>query len=283
MAFSRNVLVILDASAENQQRALERSALIAKRMQANLEVLWLHNPTPEHSLKQQLAAYGSEGISISELYQDQNGLIKALLKRWEADPFALLVKSCDASHRSLMAPLDWQLLRQAPCPVLLVKQDKLWEGGEILSAINPFARKPGTQALNRAILHMAAFISREVSASLNLAISYAPPMLGAEPENQSASLLEQKARDKAQTFISNMRLPPVTYRVGEGPPEYWIPHAANTHQAALVVMGTHAREGIKGALLGNTAERILDRLSCDVLVLREGLGEAVERLLKPKV
>ena len=39
---------------------------------------------------------------------------------------------------------------------------------------------------------------------------------------------------------------------------------------SLVVMGAIPRSGFKRLLIGNTAERVLDRLSCDVLVIKPG-------------
>jgi len=34
------------------------------------------------------------------------------------------------------------------------------------------------------------------------------------------------------------------------------------------VMGAISRSGLKGVFIGNTAERILDELSCDILVIK---------------
>ena len=56
------------------------------------------------------------------------------------------------------------------------------------------------------------------------------------------------------------------------PVEYWVPHVANEMNASVVVIGTRALGGVKGALIGNTAERILHRLNADVLVMRPGLS-----------
>jgi nucleotide-binding universal stress UspA family protein len=39
-------------------------------------------------------------------------------------------------------------------------------------------------------------------------------------------------------------------------------------QADLVVMGTVARTGVSGLIIGNTAEAILDQLSCSVLAIK---------------
>ena len=37
--------------------------------------------------------------------------------------------------------------------------------------------------------------------------------------------------------------------------------------ADCVVLGTKARQGVAGALLGNTAEQLLDAIPCDVLAV----------------
>jgi nucleotide-binding universal stress UspA family protein len=47
-----------------------------------------------------------------------------------------------------------------------------------------------------------------------------------------------------------------------------IPETARRLQADLVVMGTVARTGIVGVVIGNTAESILSQLHCSVLALK---------------
>jgi hypothetical protein len=45
--------------------------------------------------------------------------------------------------------------------------------------------------------------------------------------------------------------------------------AALKHQAAdLIVIGTVGRSGIKGLLLGNTAEKVLDTCDCSMLTVK---------------
>jgi universal stress protein E len=36
----------------------------------------------------------------------------------------------------------------------------------------------------------------------------------------------------------------------------------------LVVLGTVGRQGISAALIGNTAEHVIDKLNCDVLAIK---------------
>ncbi|MDT4855639.1 Universal stress protein E [compost metagenome] len=56
--------------------------------------------------------------------------------------------------------------------------------------------------------------------------------------------------------------------IEEGPADVLIPHVAHQLGAAVTVIGTVARSGISGALIGNTAEVVLDTLESDVLVLK---------------
>ena len=50
-------------------------------------------------------------------------------------------------------------------------------------------------------------------------------------------------------------------------PEETIPQLIESMHAPLLVMGTVGRKGLNAAMIGITAERILDELECEVLVM----------------
>ena len=54
----------------------------------------------------------------------------------------------------------------------------------------------------------------------------------------------------------------------EGAPDVLLPGAARRLRAGTVVMGAISRRGLKRVFPGNTAERLLDDLRCDVLVVK---------------
>ena len=56
--------------------------------------------------------------------------------------------------------------------------------------------------------------------------------------------------------------------VEQGLPETAIPKIAEQLDAELVVIGTVGRVGISAALIGNTAEHVIDALNCDVLAVK---------------
>lgn len=78
-------------------------------------------------------------------------------------------------------------------------------------------------------------------------------LLMAELEGGSATLLQAWA-------------PFAEHRRGE--PEDVIPEFVVAHGIDLVIMGTVARSGIAGLLVGNTAERVLRKLPCSVLAVK---------------
>ena len=52
------------------------------------------------------------------------------------------------------------------------------------------------------------------------------------------------------------------------PPDFAILEHIDTHAVELLVMGTLARSGIAGFMVGNTAERLLPRIPCSVLAVK---------------
>jgi len=76
-----------------------------------------------------------------------------------------------------------------------------------------------------------------------------------------------------------------TYRIRylKGHPETVIPNFVETHAVDILVMGTVARSGIVGFLIGNTAENVMGRLGCTLLALKPDayVSPLGDRPLKP--
>lgn len=275
MLSSKRVLVALDEQTTSHY-ALERARLIAERMGAELELLWTGRLPAWTGYAEALETLAQQGCR----WQQQiisGSLTKAVCQRWQEGHFGLLVKGCDSRHDqpSLLAPRDWQLLRETPCPVLLVKNSERWYNGRILASINPLSLKETKDHHNQSILLMAAFVAQQSECELHTVVATPSPMLAAEPEMQVQSLIEAKTLVATEKLLMQMQLQSHGNHVGEGPPEHWIPQVVADVEASLVVIGTHARAGLKGILMGNTAEQILDKVDTDVMVLRTGIDESL--------
>ena len=62
----------------------------------------------------------------------------------------------------------------------------------------------------------------------------------------------------------------VTSVIREGGEAHEIARLARSRRAAMIVMGTHGRTGVKRVLLGSVAARVLSLAACPVLTVRAG-------------
>jgi nucleotide-binding universal stress UspA family protein len=93
------------------------------------------------------------------------------------------------------------------------------------------------------------------------------------PEGEFVEYVETARRasqDALTTFTKPLadRLDGVSVELVEGEPERAISHFVDRNGVDLVVMGTVARTGIAGLVMGNTAERVLQRLRGSVLAVK---------------
>jgi universal stress protein A len=84
-----------------------------------------------------------------------------------------------------------------------------------------------------------------------------------EVAQDAAARLQCLAQDELEELI------PVQAEVRIGKPHHEICSMAKTLGADLIVIATHGYTGLKHALLGSTAERVVRHAPCPVLVVRE--------------
>ncbi|WP_428035630.1 universal stress protein [Amphritea sp.] len=277
MLLNKRIVLVLDQQ-DPDCFALPRCMLIASRLQSPVTLIWLGDN--QSMAGAAVAQLEDAGIAVTLLYSVRDKLLKKLAKLLTQEPVALLIKSCDPRKKGFMTSIDGQILRELPYPVLLVKRDDLWQNGIVMAAVNPLADDRHQLRLNDDLLQVAAQIALATDSALTAAVACPSAMMGADPVMQSEELIQLKAHQALEAQLKRLQLQAQEVAVGEGPPEYWIPQAAGQLAARLVVIGTRARGGIKGALIGNTAERILPRLDCDILVLRVGLADEVVPVLQ---
>ncbi|RTE66636.1 hypothetical protein EH243_06010 [Amphritea opalescens] len=277
MLLNKRLLLVLDQQ-DDISLALERCHLIASRLQSAVTIVWLGDD--QVKAEQAMAELMTDGVAVDLRYSTRHKLLKQLAGLLSQQSFGLLIKSCDPRESGFMTSMDGHILRDLPCPVLLVKGDQLWQDGVVMAAVNALTHDPHQLQLNDDVLMVAAQIAVVTESALTTAVACPSAMMGADPVLQSENLIQAKAQEALAAQLSRLALTVQASAVGEGPVEYWIPEAAKQLKARLVVIGTRARGGLKGALIGNTAERILSRLDCDILVLRVGLSDEVVPLIK---
>lgn len=206
----------------------------------------------------------------------------------------LVIKSPENPHwmDRLFGSDDMHLLRKCPCPVWLIKPQAPKSYRRILATVDiddayPPAELESHHALNLQILEMSSSLAISDFAELHIAHAWRAigesAMRGAfmhAPEEQISDYVEQVRRQRAESLeallqevSANLKhnavdyLKPQTHLV-KGWARQEIPALAREIDADLVVMGTVARTGISGFIMGNTAETILNQLDCSVLAIK---------------
>jgi universal stress protein E len=172
---------------------------------------------------------------------------------------------------------DFELLRLAPVPVLLVKTRKTYDHPTILAAVDPTHAYSKPLRLDREILSCAAQVAEALRGSLHTVFAYDPlPIPAMEAgglalagvTDEIASETESRARKVLARALNGASIPESRRHLVPRHPIDAIEGAAAEIGCSIVVMGGISRSGIKRLVLGNTAERVFDELPCDVLVVK---------------
>jgi universal stress protein E len=300
-----NILVVIDPSTD-QQKALKRAIELASKINKttpdkpalvtaffsifdfSYEMTTMLSSDERDTMREMVIK--EKQAWVDELIKSINSPVAITSKVvWHNRPFEAIIEEVihysydlvikgthqhDKFKSVIFTPTDWHILRKCPCPVLLVKDHKWPEQGNVLAAVNVGGDEEAHLSLNKAITSHTKSIAALICANVHLVNSYPgtpvniaieiPEFDASEYTNAMLTHHQSAMADHANDFS----IPLINTHVKEGLPESVIESVAKNIDAELVVMGTVGRTGIPAALIGNTAEHVLDQLSCDVLALK---------------
>jgi universal stress protein E len=194
-------------------------------------------------------------------------------RRLEADLILAEPHSGSRFAPLFLRPTDWELLRLAPVPVLLVKNFRAYRHPVILAAVDPahaFAKPSG---LDAEILDAATALTTALRGELHAMHAYLPLPRGvlvgdvADPGKQERQAM-QAAEERFERVLRSSGIARARRHLVLNSADEGIRAVARASGCAVVVMGAVSRSGLKRLFIGNTAERTLDGLDCDVLVVK---------------
>lgn len=165
------------------------------------------------------------------------------------------------------------LLRKAPCPVWLMTPS-IAHQQRLLAAVDPNPVRPAQELLNDDVLTLAIGLADLESGPLHIVHAWNVPggaSLGLSISERSALRDDTRAEHSASltALLDRHDLPDdAVIHFLEGDPDKVIRQVMFRNNITTIVMGTVARSGISGLIIGNTAERILRRANCSVLAIK---------------
>ncbi len=165
---------------------------------------------------------------------------------------------------------DWELLRRSPVPVLLVKRATPYRRPKVLVALDPDHTFDKPASLDAAILETGTRICAALRGDLHAVHAYPGPE--SEADTGDGEIAQARAAEvacaKLERATRGSGIPRMHLHVsGRHVPDAIAEIAAATH-SALIVVGAVARSSPRRLLIGNTAERILDRVPSDILLIK---------------
>ncbi len=248
---------VFDAS---QRRALKKEIIRTREV-------WLRDLIRDEGLS-------AASISIDVVWTDD---IPGWVEKHSADT-ELVIKSVHKTSTLLHTPLDWELIRSCPRPLLLVGG---WKGkrrkkqaraeNDVIATIDLRSEDTKHRKLNFKVLDAASKLAEIRGGRLHCVavVEYSEVLSDLEMIDPRKVRREAVAAssDFLQALLEPYDIAKTRIHRPAGKVGHMVAATVRKTGAGLVVVGSAARRGLGAKLLGNSAEKILERSPCDVLVV----------------
>lgn len=299
----KTLLVVITDPFANEQPALIKAASLALRSGARLVLFnsfMIPQPVNDSPMISRSQIIASAIRQRQERLQSllESATVKGLkgtkcIVTWDYPAHEAIVRQVvktkpdlliTASHRHgrvarwLLANTDWELIRQCPCPVWFVRSPDIPARPNILVAVDPFHAHDKPAILDERLVHAAHVIGEQFGGRVTLVHACSVP----EEARPVRMLVQARAKQAVEDLAARHGVDAEYCEVKIGRPEDIISSIERRDGTDLLVMGAVSRSIDTHPVIGNTAERVIDQVACDLLVMKpEGL-QAARRELRPR-
>jgi universal stress protein E len=300
------ILAVFDPTAGTQP-AVAKAARLAAASKASLEILVcdyepaLANPRffPSDRLRVLREEFLARHDSLLERHAAgfrNQGLTVTTEARWAAHPHQGIVERVRESapdlvvkdthyhgliRRTVLTNTDWNLIRSCPAPLLLAKPGEWRTPARVMTGVDPGHEGDPDATLDHELLLAGKMMAQQLAGELHVVHAFFPAELVSTVSGMAAGvaidggmvieLLEQeraRVREALAALLRQHAIPPANFQFREGSAVEVLCDVAAELPADIVVLGAIARGRLREMLIGSTAERVLDRMPCDVLVVK---------------
>jgi universal stress protein E len=300
----KKILAVIDPTVADQP-AVKRATWLAKNSGAELELLVCYyneylsgdrlfdSPSLEKARDEVIENHEKHLETLAEPLR-ADGIIVKTSAVWDHPLYEGIVRHAiesgadivvkDTHHhsavtRALLTNTDWNLIRTCPMPLWLVKPRDLSDQPVFVAAIDPMHQHDKPAALDDELLHVSKSIAAKVDGDVHAFHSYDPRIAVATatanayiPVSLPFDEIEQQMHeDHEKRFIEITEFHEIEAdhaHLVAGLAHEELPLIAEKLAADVVVMGAVARNRWKRLFIGATAERTLEDLPCDLLIIK---------------
>ena len=232
----------------------------------------------EEEIEKLAAPLQNQGVSLTwkVLFGRSSDQIIGEVVRSDHDLVMKDAKGEHSHHPGSFGTTALRLIRYCPCPVWAFRPRKSTSAQEkIAVAVDATAPDEAHANLNREILEQATAIAGETPLHVVHAWSvYGEGVIKDYMKREEFESLvtdaEHEAHEQLDKLLEPFHLPPdrLHRHLVRGGAATELSNFLNAGGYDMLVLGTVARTGISGLLMGNTAETLLDRVSCSVVAIK---------------
>lgn len=293
-----SIIVVIEPE-QTQQPALQRGIELALKTNAKLMIMLsvyhagydLTAMLSSAEREEFRAEYISDRYSWMEELLEQYSLPEGTLTavHWHNKVYESVVQTALEENADLIikstkhdpvvtspvfTPLDWNLIRKSPIPVLMVSTHNTTSYSNIVTAVNTGDEDRVHSQLNEKLTGCAGDFARLFNSDVHLVNAYPPspkPMSLSTPSFSYTNLdqaIKNHHNQALNMFGERHRIKIANRYVKEGLPEEVIAKIIQSTDAQLLVIGSVGRIGKTTETMGNTAEIVLNNIKCDVLTIK---------------
>ena len=263
-----NILAVVDPTAETQP-AMHRAAWLAQHTGAELELLICYysaylsddplfeSPSlnkargeviteEERQLEELAEPFRRQGIVVKTTALWDHPLYKGVVREIIRSGADIVFKDThhhSAVSRALLSNTDWSLIRTCPTPLWLVKPHDIATEPSFVAAIDPMHVHDKLMALNDEVLHISRMLVQKTGGVL-----------------REFHVFDDHGNEDEKELMA----------------------FASRAGASVVIMGTVSCSRWKRLFMGSTAERMLESLPCDLLIVKPDWFHTPVHLTNPE-
>lgn len=194
----------------------------------------------------------------------------------------LVIKEADpVENNTGFKALDMDLLRKCPCAVWLCRPIAAESSAvKIAVAVDPLSQEEAAKRLSQRLLTLSDSLAEAYGASLHIVSCWNYELeerlkhnlwvkMPEEELQRKVQQVEEQHREALHALMASAELKaPHHVHTLKGGPSRKIPQFVQEQKVDILVMGTVARTGIPGFVIGNTAENVFQQLPCSLLALK---------------
>jgi universal stress protein E len=235
----------------------------------------------KRSLQQYVATIQQAGIQVNSKILSGVPFIKIIQEvlLGQHDLVMITAEGSGVIKETLFGSTTLHLMRKCPCPVWVIKSGQARRFDRILAAVDLVEEDNERAALANKIMELATSQAR--ASQSELLVIHTWKMYGesiikgrGEVSNEAIRILLQETQDvHRQLVIELLQQHPLDNLKSEvyllkGDAGTLITELAQVKAVDLIVMGTISRAGLSGFLIGNTAEKVLQKVNCSLLTVK---------------